>query len=101
MSRKAMRTQQRGPREFGNSQLAVVAAKARKFYDDAAKERQKRKPVDSVPATLPEQKTDSRDAAGKAVGENPNHLLTKTFGKPILARGGRYIVGCRGPKTLT
>lgn len=55
-------------RHLKPSQLAVVAAKARKFYDAQAKERQKRKPADSVPVVLPEQTGDARDLAGKAVG---------------------------------
>ena len=46
----------------------MVAARARGMYDEAAKERQKRKPADSVPENLPEQKRDARDAAGKALG---------------------------------
>lgn len=47
----------------------MVAARARDIYDKQAKERQKRKPADFVPANLPEQTIgDSRDAAGKAVG---------------------------------
>jgi hypothetical protein len=41
--------------------LAMVAAKARKFYDDAAKERMKRKPADSAMVTLPQQKAKARD----------------------------------------
>jgi superfamily I DNA and/or RNA helicase len=48
--------------------LAIAAAKTREFYDKRAKERQKRKPADSVPENLPEQNGDSRDEAGKAFG---------------------------------
>jgi len=40
----------------------------RDYYDGEAKERQKRKPKDSVKENLPEQKKQSRDAAGAAVG---------------------------------
>jgi len=44
------------------------AHKAKKQYEKDAKERQKRKPAGSVQVTLPEQKGQSRDQAGKAVG---------------------------------
>ena len=54
-------------RQLTPSQLSMVAARARAIYDQQAKERQKRKP-DSVQANLPEQKEQSRDAAGRAVG---------------------------------
>jgi hypothetical protein len=36
-----------------------------------AKKRQKRKPVDSVPEILPEQKGDSREKIGERVGTTP------------------------------
>ena len=54
-------------RQLTPSQLSMVAGRARAIYDQQAKERQKRKP-DSVQANLPEQKEQSRDAAGRAVG---------------------------------
>lgn len=53
-------------RHLTTSQKAMVAAKARGVYDKAAKERQVRKPVDSVVANFPPQK--ARDAAGAAMG---------------------------------
>jgi hypothetical protein len=43
--------------------IAAAEAKARELFDKLAKERQKRKPADSVPVMLPEQKSDARDAA--------------------------------------
>ena len=47
----------------------MVGNKARAYYDQQAKERQKRKPAESVVESLPEQKhSTARDAAGKAVG---------------------------------
>jgi len=55
-------------RHLTPSQLAMVADKARKFYDDAAKERQKTKGGHSGPVSLPEAKGDARDKAGKALG---------------------------------
>jgi len=64
-------------RHLKPSQLATVAARAREFYDKAAKERQKqhggtapgRKMEGTLPVSLPEVKrSDARDAAGKAVG---------------------------------
>ena len=61
-------------RHLTPSQAAMVGARARKWYDDEAKKRQKasggdRKSGKSVPANLPEPiKSDARDAVGKAVG---------------------------------
>lgn len=55
-------------RHLTPSQKAMVAARARDMYDREAKERQKRKPADSVVENLPQQNTKARDAAGKAVG---------------------------------
>lgn len=55
-------------RHLTPSQSAMCAARARDIYDKQAKERQIRKPSDSVPENLPEQKNDARDAAGKAFG---------------------------------
>lgn len=43
-----------------------MMARVREHYDKQAKERQKRKPADSVVENLPQQK--ARDAAGKAFG---------------------------------
>ena len=47
-------------RHLTASQRSMVAGRARERYDDEAKERQKRKPKDSVPETLPEQTGRSR-----------------------------------------
>lgn len=77
-------------RQLTASQRAMVAARAREFYDKQAKERQVRKPAGSVPENLPEQKGDARDAAGKAVGvsgklvDNASKVLRD--GIPELAR---------------
>lgn len=54
-------------RHLTPSQRAMVAARARSIYDRQAKERQVRKPADSVVENLPQQNTRARDAAGKAV----------------------------------
>ncbi len=57
-------------RHLSKSQLTIVRDNASPFYEQQAKERQKRKPK-SVPAKLPGQKKlgrDARDEAGKAVG---------------------------------
>lgn len=54
-------------RHLTPSQRAMCAARAREFYDKEAKERQKRKPADSVVENFPQQKT-ARDAAGKSFG---------------------------------
>ena len=40
----------------------------RKLYDQQAKERQKRKPANSVVENFPQQNSKARDAVGKAVG---------------------------------
>jgi hypothetical protein len=66
-------------RHLDTSQMAMVAARARKLYDEEAKRRQKeaaargnqnRHDVSPVPAMLPEPATtgDARDQAGSAVG---------------------------------
>lgn len=55
-------------RHLSPTQLSMVGARAREIYDRQAKERQKRKPSNSVPVNLPEQKGDARDHAAKAVG---------------------------------
>lgn len=53
-------------RHLTASQRSMVADRARELFDKQAKERQKRKPADSVVANLPQQT--ARDAAGKALG---------------------------------
>ena len=55
-------------RHLTPSQRGMCAGRARKLYEEQAKERQKRKPADSVQANLPEQKGQARDLAGKAFG---------------------------------
>jgi hypothetical protein len=45
----------------------MIGDKARDWYDEKAKERQIRKPADSVVETLPQQNARARDQAGKAV----------------------------------
>lgn len=50
------------------SQRALMAAEFKPHCAKAAKERQKRKPADSVPATLPGQNGDARDDAATAYG---------------------------------
>jgi hypothetical protein len=62
----------------------MVAARAREHYDQQAKERQKRKPADSVPENLPEQNGDARDHAAKAVGVSGK---TVDYATKVLAQG--------------
>ena len=51
------------------SQAAMCAQRARKMYDEAAAERKKRKPKDSVPDNCPEQtRCDARDQVGETFG---------------------------------
>jgi hypothetical protein len=71
-------------RHLTPSQASMVAARVRDYYDRQAKERQKRKPVDSVPEKLPEQKGDSRDQAGKDVGVSGKTVDAAT---KVLKRG--------------
>lgn len=61
-------------RHLSAGQRAFVAVEIEKYLSVEAKERQKRKPVDSVPAILPEQKGDARDQAGKAVGVSGRYV---------------------------
>lgn len=58
----------RDRRHLTPSQLAMVGDELREHYDDEAKERQVRKPSDSVVEKLPQQNGKARDQAGKAVG---------------------------------
>ena len=59
-----------------------ATARARGMYDEAAKERQKRKPADSVVENLPPQK--ARDAAGKALGVSGKSV---DFASRVLKQG--------------
>ncbi len=76
-------------RQLTPSQKAMVAAKAREFYDQQAKERQraaggdhKKKPLpENLPEAVP---TDARDAAGKAVGVSGR---TVDYATKVLTQG--------------
>jgi hypothetical protein len=60
----------------------MCAARARGFYNEQAKERQKRKPANSVVVKVPPQNTNkSRDAAGVAFGVSGSYVerATKPF----------------------
>ena len=66
-----------------------------------AKERRKRKPVDSVPANFPEQKGDARDQAGDAAGASgpPTHASPRGRSAPcptFYPSGARVDPGARG-----
>ena len=50
------------------SQAAMCAQRARKMYDEAAAERKKRKPKDSVMDNCPEQTGTARDQVGETFG---------------------------------
>jgi ParB-like chromosome segregation protein Spo0J len=54
-------------RHLDETQRAMVAGRSKALYEEAAKERQLRKPK-SVPVNLPEQTGDARDKAGESVG---------------------------------
>ncbi len=53
-------------RNLSESQRSVCAAKARDWYDDEAKKRQKRKPTDSVSGTCHKQSENAGRASDKA-----------------------------------
>lgn len=55
-------------RHLTEPQRAMVGARTIEHYAKEAKERQARKPKDSVPVNLPEQTGDARDKAGESVG---------------------------------
>lgn len=74
-------------RHLTPSQKSMVAARARGMYDEAAKERQKRKPADSVVENLPPQK--ARDAAGKALGVSGKSV---DFASRVLKQGTPELV---------
>jgi len=62
-------------KKFDASQRAVIAARLRPFYDAQAKERQIRKPADSVQEKVPEQNNQqARDAAGKVANVNGKYV---------------------------
>lgn len=71
-------------RHLTPSQASMCAARARELYEQQAKERQKRKPADSVPENLPEQKHDARDAAGKAFGVSGKSV---DYAKRVIEKG--------------
>jgi ParB-like chromosome segregation protein Spo0J len=76
-------------RHLSPTQLSMVGARARDLYDAQAKERQKRKPAGVVPANLPEQRADARDAVGAAVGVSGKSIDAATT---VLNRGTQKLV---------
>ena len=72
-------------RHLTPSQGSMCAGRARAYYDQQAKERQVRKPADSVQVNLPEQKQQAREAAGKAFGVSGKSVdyATKVIEKGI------------------
>ncbi|MFA6242038.1 MAG: hypothetical protein WC655_13980 [Candidatus Hydrogenedentales bacterium] len=81
-------------RHLDSSQRGMVAARAREYYDQRAKERQvvnlKRGDTKPVPVNLPErEKGDSRDQAGKAVGVSGKTVDAAT---KVLAKGTPELV---------
>lgn len=85
--------QGRGPEGRGSrwGLRLILPARAKALYDRMAKERQKRKPANSVPANLPEQNPalgDARDQAGQAFGVS---------GKTVeAARSSRFLLPLDG-----
>jgi len=74
-------------RHLNPSQLSMVAARARDYYDEQAKERQKArkgKQPGATPENLPDLHTDARDAAGKAVGVSGRSV---DFATKVLKQG--------------
>lgn len=82
-------------RQLTPSQKAMVAARAKQYYVDQAKERQtanlKRGDKRPVPVNLPERATtgDARDAAGKAAGVSGKLV---DFGAKVLAHGAPELI---------
>ena len=68
---------------------AMCAARAREVYEQQAKERQIRKPADSVVENLPQQNSKVRDAAGKAFGVSGKSV---DYGKKVLDMGTPELV---------
>lgn len=75
-----------GPRRhLSASQKAVAGARMREMYDQEAKERQKRKPANSVQVNLPEQsRGQSRDKVANAVGVSGR---TIDFASKVIEQG--------------
>lgn len=80
-------------RQLTPSQRAMIGERAREMYDRQAKERQVRKPSDSVVETLPPQTHDNgkaRDQAGNAVGVSgkliDNARTVRAKGVPELSK---------------
>lgn len=73
-------------RHLSETQRAMVGAKARSIYDEAAKERQKKSHGQGVkgPVNLPDLKGDARDAVGKALGVSGKSI---DYARNVLAGG--------------
>jgi hypothetical protein len=72
-------------RQLSPSQCGLIAARVKKMYEKAAKERMKRKPADSAMVNLPQQNQGTaRDLAGKALGVSGK---TVDYGTDVLNRG--------------
>lgn len=61
-------------KKFDASQRAIIGNRLRPFYDAQAKDRQIRKPSDSVVEKIPPQTSKARDDAGKAAGVNGKYV---------------------------
>jgi len=62
-------------RHLTASQRAAIAVDMLPLLEEEAKERQMRKPIDSVPAEMPERlKGDAREKAAKAAGASPRYV---------------------------
>lgn len=71
-------------RHLTDSQRSLAAGKARDYYDKQAKERQTRKPADSVVENLPQQKGRARDKAGEVFGVSGKSV---DYGTTVARRG--------------
>lgn len=61
-------------RHLSASQRSMLALEVERLYAAEAKERQVRKPANSVPAPVPEQKGEAREKAAKALGVGPRSV---------------------------
>jgi hypothetical protein len=77
-------------RHLTATQLGLVAAKAKEYYEKEAKERQKRKPTNSVVANLPEQdRGRARDKAGQDFGVSGKMV---DYGAQVLKSGNPELI---------
>ncbi len=76
-------------RDFSVTQRSYLAALFKPHCEKAAKERQARKPADSVQDACPEQKQQSRDEAGRSKGVSGRNV---SRAEKVIASGNQYLI---------